>query len=251
LGVRRSESPEQVLGSDVLGSAVHRTLEEVYRPSLGKPLTAALLRNAANEIQDRLEHELRKDFPATALQHGDHRLRMGMAARALEMHLDQEAARCERETTTPTALEVALTARVNDRTAVRGTCDRLEVRDGLMHVLDLKTGSARAEDLRLKGLERSHVGPTNRHALQLLIYAYMYLINDPTLPAVRAGIVPLRRTSGSNGLWLSIAGEDRLDRTYLEPMRLLLQELVLELMDPSRAFVHDTESKWCTCCITH
>ena len=250
LGIRRSEAPEQVLGSDVLGSAVHRTLEEVYRPSLGKPLTAELLRSAASGIHDQLELELRKDFQASTLQQGDHRLRMGMAARALEIHLHQESLRCERETTTPMALELPLTARVNEHLAVRGTCDRLEIRDGLMHVLDLKTGSARAEDLRLKGLDRQHVEPQHRYALQLLVYAYMYLSSAPSIPAVRAGIVPLRRTSGSEGLWLSIGGEDRLDRTYLEPMRLLLQALLNELMDPSRAFAHDPDSEWCKCCIT-
>ncbi len=249
LKVRAPEQSDGKLGSDVLGTAVHRVLERIYRAQVGTSLQADLLTTAAAEAHHLLRAELRKEFPDRVLGQGHFRLRAEMASQAISNYLHREAERCARTNTIPLALESKLTASLVSGISVRGTCDRMEERNGLMHVLDLKTGSARPEELRLKSLDRSELSPDHRYALQLMVYAYMAFQQDPGLKALRAGIVPLRRPSDSEGIWLTVQGNNVLDRSLMEPMGSLLTQLIHELMDPNTPFRHDPESEFCTCCV--
>lgn len=248
LGVRPPDRNDGSLGSDVLGSAVHRTLEAIYRPSLGKTLQASELRTASREVHDRLCSELRKDFPDRVLAEGHFRLRLEMATQAIANYLEREAERCSTTNTIPLALESSLIASLAPGVNLRGTCDRMEERDGLMHLLDLKTGSVKSEELRLKSLERNDLQPHHRFALQLVIYAFMAFQKEPSLNVMRAGIIPLRKPSDTEGLWLTINGSDIIDRSMVEPMGALLEQLIAELRDPAKPFMHDIESEWCTSC---
>jgi len=62
--------------------------------------------------------------------------------------------------------------------------------------------------------------------------------------------VPLRKPSDAEGVWLTINGSNLIDRSMLEPMGALLEQLVAELRDPAKPFVHDVESEWCASCVT-
>lgn len=250
LGVRARDRNNGTLGSDVLGSAVHRTLEAIYRPSLGRTLHASELRAAAGEVRDRLRTELRKDFPDRVLVEGHFRLRLEMATLAIANYLEREAERCSRTNTMALSLESSLTASLAPGVNLRGTCDRMEERDGLLHLLDLKTGSVKPDELRLKSLERTDLRAHHRYALQLVIYAFMAFQKEPSLNVMRAGIIPLRKPSDTEGLWLTIDGSDLIDRSMMEPMGALLEQLIAELCDPTKPFMHDIESEWCTSCTT-
>ena len=250
LGIRPPDHNDGTLGSDVLGSAVHRTLESIYRPSLGAVLEASALRTAAKEVHERLLTQLRKDFPDRVLAEGNFRLRIEMATHAMANYLEREADRCASVTTIPLALESSLSASLGPLVKLRGTCDRMEERNGLMHLLDLKTGSVKPEDLRLKSLERADLLPRHRYALQLVIYAFMAFQQESALNVMRAGVVPLRKPSDAEGVWLTINGSNLIDRSMLEPMGALLEQLVAELRDPAKPFVHDLESEWCASCVT-
>ena len=250
--VLRLRAPDEVdgkLGSDVLGEAVHQVLEDIYQAQAGQPMEGTLLREAGAAVKDHLLRHLARQFPADILGRGHFRLRIEMAARAVHGHLLAEAERCDRQPSVTIGLEKELLAELRAGVAVRGRCDRIEARDGLVHVLDLKTGSVRPEDLVLADLQRDTIGPEHRYALQLLIYAWCYLHMEPATEAVRAGIVPLQKTSQSEGLFLRVAGHDVIDRSMLPDIAALLDTLVHELRDPAIPFVHDAESRFCTCCV--
>lgn len=250
--VLRLRAPDEVdgkLGSDVLGEAVHRVVEDVHAESIGKPLTTELLLRHADLAEAALTRVLLEKFPAETLAVGHFRLRIELASRAVANYLRAEAERCSAESTTPIANELDLKAELQPGVLVRGRCDRIEVREGLHHVLDLKTGKVDAKDLVLASLKRDELRPEHRYALQLLVYAYAYLANNPEVQRVRAGIIPLQRASASKGLFLKVDGSDELHRDRLPAMAALLMSLVDEIRDPAEPFRHDPESTWCACCI--
>ena len=223
--------------------------EEAYAPFLNEPMDPAALKAAAAHVPVALRTQLLKKVPNDVLNEGHFKLSMEMAAQAVSSYLENEADRCALENSVPLALEMVFTGALPGGAHVRGVCDRMEERNGLVHVLDLKTGTVRPEELQLKGLEREHLKATHRHALQLMIYALMAFQNDASLRHLRAGIVPLRRPTGSEGLWLSIAGSRTISRDMLADIEALLDRLVDELRDPAIPFRHDPASKWCSCCI--
>ena len=249
LGIRSEEVEHGKLGSNVLGTAVHKVLEEIYKPHLNTQLRAGDLHAAIPQVADRLRMHLHKDVSDAALNEGHFKLSMEMAANAIGNYLQQEATRCATEATVPLRLEAQLTAELPSGDKLRGTCDRIEERNGLVHVLDLKTGAVKENDLKLKGLEREHITSQHQHALQLLIYAVMTFQDDHTLRELRAGIVPLRKPSGSDGLWLTIGGAKTVTREMIPGIESLLQQLVNELRDPANPFGHDPASEWCASCV--
>ncbi len=249
LGVRSDEVAHGKLGSDVLGTAVHKVLEELFAPYLNAPLRPEDLSASIPHVAERLRTYLLKDVSDAALNEGHFKLSMEMAATSIANYLQLEVVRCASETTVPLRTEAQLSAQLLSGDKLRGTCDRIEERDGLLHVLDLKTGAVDEKNLRLKGLEREHLTAKHQHALQLLIYSVMAFQGDPSLQELRAGIVPLRKPSGSEGLWLTINGANTITRDMLPGIEALLQLLVDELRDPATPFSHDPDSEWCASCI--
>ncbi|MBK7384360.1 MAG: PD-(D/E)XK nuclease family protein [Flavobacteriales bacterium] len=249
LGLKDTNKQTTELGSDVLGSAVHAVLERAYKPALGKVLRAEDLLAASSRIKAELLLELSKEIPPSMLRTGDHHLRMGMATDALNRYLRTEAVRVDQEVSVPVGLEKVLNGVLPDGTCINGKCDRMETRNGVLHLLDLKTGSVRQADLKLAELDRGSIQRKHRYALQLLMYAYMVFQENADLRSLRTGIIPLRTPSGSSGIWLTVEGSNLLLREQLDRIGEVIQQLVAEIMDPATAFQHDPESEWCTYCV--
>lgn len=249
LGIREHRAEDGTLGSDILGNAVHALLETTYRPFLGQRIVEEDLRDAVAGVPDALRAQLKKVVRDETLGTGHFKLSMEMAVHGVRSYLEREAVRCAVEDTVPIALEEVLTGVLASGDRVRGRCDRLETRNGLLHVLDLKTGGVRPEELALKGLEREHLAADRRYALQLLIYAFMAFQHDPSVERLRAGIIPLRKPSASEGIWLTIAGSDMISRAQLPHMGTLLERIIAELKDPAMPFRHDPRSEWCASCV--
>ena len=123
------------------------------------------------------------------------------------------------------------------------------MRDGSI-ILDLKTGSVQANDLILTTLERDTLNADRRYALQLLIYAWCYMMQDPLIPVVRTGIIPLQRASQSAGLFLEVMKTEEITREMLPEIGSLLSGLVNELRDPTIPFTHDANAMYCEFCVS-
>jgi hypothetical protein len=110
----------------------------------------------AERVKTMLVARLAQYFPADVLDRGHFRLRIEMAAAATAEFLRSEADHCAQGTRiVPLALEKELSAVLPDGTRIRGRCDRIERRNGLVHILDIKTGSVPDHGLKLSALERS------------------------------------------------------------------------------------------------
>ncbi len=249
LRLRPPEEVDEKLGSDVLGEAVHHVLESIYRECLGAMVDAAHLIARARAVKDDLIRHLAHRTPLETLERGHFRLRIEMAAEAIRTYLHAEAGRSEHCKTIPLALELDLAFPLSPGVMLRGRCDRIEDRDGVTHVLDLKTGSVKPGDLRLPGLEPGTIGPEHRFAMQLLVYAWTYLQMHPEVPLVRAGIIPLQRPSLSEGLLLEIGGSVDIARGMLPDIAALLGSIVDAMRDTTTGFRHDPDSLYCTCCL--
>jgi RecB family exonuclease len=250
LRIRGPGTIDHKLGSDVLGEAVHGVLQEMLGRALDRELRPEELRQWAERARPELHALLAQDFPEDVLDRGHFRLRIDMAAKATADHLLAEADRVALGTRiVPLAVELDLGASLPNGVRIQGRCDRIDLRDGAVHVLDIKTGAVKEQQLRLKSTERSDLGAEQRYALQLLVYAWLYLMEHPEVDEVRAGILPLQRASQAEGIFLSIGGRNSITRDMLPEIGALLEGLTEELLDPEHAFMHDPDSEYCTCCV--
>jgi hypothetical protein len=131
---------------------------------------------------------------------------------------------------------------------IRGRLDRVDERDGVVHILDLKTGRVEENSLRIRELSLDALKGDKGHAAQLLVYAWLYLTLHPEVREVRAGLQPLQRASGSAGVYLRVGDRDLIKRSDLPAITDLLTEAVRTLLDPDTVFAHDPESPFCAFC---
>lgn len=256
-GLREPEVPGVRIGGDVLGNALHGVLEEVHRPWLNKPIEAAEVEGAIAVAGAALLSKLEAVVGAEVMASGQPLLQTGMATRALENFLRAEARMVRRGVgIRPLALEAELRAELRAhgmlagvRVFIKGRLDRVDERGGLVHVLDLKTGRVDESALRIKELSLDALKGDKGYAAQLLVYAWLYLNLHPGVDEVRTGLLPLQRSSGSDGSFLRIGDRDRIGRMDLGAITGLLSEVARTLLDPSTTFTHDPESAYCAFCV--
>lgn len=248
LGIKEADTVDGRLGSDVLGEAVHHALEDVFKPFIGRPMQPGHLREAATSTHERLHAQLAGTFPGEVLARGHFRLRIEMAAKAMERHLNAEAVRCAKEETIVLALEHELEAVLRPGVRIKGRIDRVEMRNGVHHILDLKTGVVEQRLLNIAELDRSQFTAERAQALQLLIYGWMYLRSNPDVHLVRIGILPLQKASEAHGLMVHVAGSQDIAGRDMPKMEVALCSLIDGIMDKDTALTHDPDSKYCNAC---
>jgi hypothetical protein len=250
LGLREQEVADGRLGSDVLGTEVHEVLEMIYAPWKGQLLRAQELARAAAEVHDRLRERTRQKWSAELTDRGHYRLRLEMAAQAMQRYLEREAERCARGGSSVLIdVEGRLEALLPNGVRIIGRYDRVEERDGVLHILDMKTGATEAKALALDGLEREHLRADRRYALQLLVYAWAYMEQHPQVNAVRAAIVPLRQADANEGMLLHVGGNADIHRHQLPQIAQCLMDLVQEIGDPGTPLSHEPRSTNCKTCV--
>jgi hypothetical protein len=255
-GLREPDAPGARIGGDVLGNALHGALEDIHRPWLGRPLLAAEVEAAIPDFGKALRARLSSEMPPDRLANGQPLLQVGMAVRAAENFLRGEA-RSARDGVriVPLSLEEEIRADLDHpglpkgtRVTIKGRLDRVDERDGVVHVLDLKTGRVDGSALRIKELTIDALKGDKGYAAQLLVYAWLYLTLHPAVQEVRTGMQPLQRSSGSEGLYLRNGNEDRITRADLPAIADLLAEVLGNLLDPATTYMHDPASKYCVFC---
>ena len=255
-GLKEPDDPGVRLGGDVLGEALHGVLEDIHRPWLGRPLVASEVEAAIPGTGDALRARLSAGPSASGLLTGQPLLQLGMATRAAANFLRAEA-RSVRDGARmiPLALELELRAELrtvvlgNGRHAViKGRLDRVDERDGMVHVLDLKTGRVDGSALRIEEVDADALKGDKGYAAQLLLYAWLYLTVHPDVPELRAGLQPMQQAAGSEGLFLRIGDRDVLTRADLPAITEVLTVTVRAMLDPMTTYRHDPSSRYCAFC---
>jgi len=259
LRLRETADAAELIAPDLLGNALHQALEKGYRPWLGTTLTADALNELVSRVPGLLLEELSPVIGARALKQGQPLLQHAMAEQAVVACVRQEAQRvAEGSQVELVALEEPLHVALPNALEAHGVevnivgrVDRIERRDGELLILDLKTGAVKDDMLRPRSLLAEDLRPDKDHyALQLLIYAWAYLVQHPDVHTVKAGLIPLQRASDAAGKFLQVDREERLSRDQLPAIEALLHRLVERMLDPNEPFTHRTESTYCSFCLT-
>ena len=255
--LKEPDNVEDELASNVLGTAVHEALQRACTPLIGKLLRPEDLHHAAGLVGDLLRECILAQRPDALLDEGHARLQWHMASeamrRALKMDADALAAGTEMEFI---AFEQELAVELPTMcdtlgipVRIRGRIDRIDRRDGVYRIMDVKTGSVRAEHLKLRSWDAMDLDADKEKALQLACYAFLFLNNEEHIGAVQAGIIPLQKPSRSDKCVLSLGDDDLVHRSTLPAIEGLLVALLSRMLDPGVPFVHDPGSEHCAFCI--
>ncbi|MBK8659721.1 MAG: PD-(D/E)XK nuclease family protein [Bacteroidetes bacterium] len=260
-GLREEEDMEENLEASTIGSAVHFVLEEIFKQTIGKPITADFLRKQATDkpnLEALLRKHLSERFDIDSLNTGKNLLLFRVCTKLTIDFLLAQATQVDwlRETDVHLKLlsleeKLTRTIQVNGtEVKVRGTADRIEVVNDVIQIVDYKTTTVKKiKPLNEQAWEQLFTHPDFSKPLQLLLYAWMY---SPSENAgnrkIRSGIYWLRNNQLQLDTLRDEAGNDVLSNEVLHRLETALTKLLEDILNPEIPFSKTDEVKRCQWC---
>ncbi len=248
---RDEESTAGMMADNELGNLVHSALEHHYGPYVGGMIDPVRLMDELPGTLERLPEWLPKGMSGNE---GAVLLQLHMAKQAIKRMVRSEAQLIQggqgiRLVGLETPLKALLPAAshgLSHDVYLRGRLDRIERRDGIVHLVDIKTGGVDPNKLKIE-LPTS-LRPDDNKILQLLVYAWLWLTTHPDEKAVVTRIVSMRNADPAKPICLKLNEDDLITRERLPLIEAALVEVIQRLFDPAMVFAHNPESKYCTIC---
>jgi hypothetical protein len=180
LSIRESEEVEENIALNTLGTIIHKTLEELYKPVLNKFLSTQDIAVMLSNSDDEVLKQFKEIYKEGEVKKGKNLLAFEVAKRNVYNFLKEEIKFIEQGDAVKilsleTSLERVLTDnRLPFSVKIAGNVDRIEVRNNKIRIIDYKTGKVDKNNVQLKDWNGLTLDIKNDKIIQLLCYAFMY-----------------------------------------------------------------------------
>lgn len=249
LGIRDQEEVEETVAFNTLGTVVHNSLEDFYRPLEGNVLTAEHISEFEKQLGQKIHEEFARTYSPAALTKGKNLLIFEVARRYLQNFLKFEKQRLENgEEIKIIQIEKDLRIPVKIENLdfpvyLRGKVDRYELLNGIPTVIDYKTGKVLDSDLNVYEWDEI-TKDYDKYAKCFQVLTYVSLLaenKDLTFPA-EAGIISFKNLK--NG-FLKYEKKERGTRNKdslitpetLDTFKVEVKKLISEICDPDTPFI--------------
>ena len=256
----RDNSADENTPANLIGNVVHGAMQRLYQRHCGSIVTPELFASEIESVWTECRDQaIAKEFVHGLPSVGYNYLNRVTVDKLLQNGLAFDKGDIQHHELSIVALEHTLHTTLMVRGIpchIAGTADRIDRRDGIVRIIDYKTGSVKDGDVKVpKNISHAHDIPEK--AMQLLIYKYLYLKTFPNVnpSSVTASLYGLRRHEVC--LELNVENE-ALNNAFVDTMEAFLTEVLEEMMDPSVPFAQpkptsDTPCYFCdfkTICVS-
>lgn len=269
----KDNSIEEETGTDVIGTIIHDTLQflfDDYLPVDGKP--QIIDKKLFDEVikprwELKLAQSIAKNTPNGFPDVGYNYLNHIKVDQQLKNYLNYTSKQLENNDLVILKTEEKLKAKLRTDQGefiVSGRADRIDQYGGQIRVIDYKTGHVDSADLKkpvhhLGEDEMEYLRQIPDKALQLLLYKYMYLKENPSVaPETIAGAIHGLKYAHNIEFGLSQAAAKKDDpsvdtdflgdSTFIADMEALLKAVIKEMLDPNTPFEQAKDDKKCKHC---
>ncbi len=251
LGIREEETVEEVVAANTLGTVIHNTLEDFYKPLEGILLSAEALKKMTQQIDKTVTHHFKTIYKQGNLVQGKNLIIFEIAKRYVYNFLNSEKELLENgHTIKIIEIEADLCAPISIAELdfpiyLTGKVDRVDEFNGKLRIIDYKSGKVEQNKVELVdwGDITSDYNKYSK-SFQVLMYAYMMHQKKPLNFPIEAGIISFKNL---NAGFLKFAKKDKfgngakknheitsetLDLFYNE-----LKTLILEMCNPNIDFI--------------
>lgn len=245
LGINEVDEVEENVALNTLGTIIHNSLEELYKPFIGKFLTIADFDWMIENANQKISEQFNEVYSSNTDKLGKNLLAFEVAKRNIFHFLKLEKTEIENGVALKIlGLEQRLSHEINDDrlpypVKISGIVDRIELRDNVIRIIDYKTGKVEKSNVTIQNFEGLTKDLKYEKVIQLLGYALMYQdhINDHDL---QVAIYSFKNRK--EGYLLFGLKEDKniinnIDQQIIEQFKKELIHLILEILNPELAFI--------------
>ncbi len=237
------EADELIEGLDerLFGLVLHSALEALYKPMVGKTVTAEEITRLASEVPLFIRRAAKQNVSGLNAELTGKAL---LLVRVMEKLIDK-LLKLDEEHAPFTLLHIeerlhfAIPLSNDRKVLLAGRVDRIDEKEGKVRVLDYKTGNI--ETPKVNNLREVFTDPDKKYILQGLLYSLML---NTTMP-VEVGILPMRSIM-IKGI---VNPLEKIDLLQMHEQSLShLQTLVAEMLDEKIPFIPKKSEENCNYC---
>ncbi len=244
LRIREVEEVEENIALNTLGTIIHETLLALYTPFIGKFISEADIENCFKLIDAEVLKQFKIVYKEGEIKKGRNLLAFEVAKRNVSNFLKVELARIKAgDVIKIMALEQTFQRELINpdlpfQVLIKGNVDRIEECNGVIRIIDYKTGKVEKGNVSLKSWNGLTQEIKNDKIIQILAYAFMYE-NEAQGKPIEAGIISFKNLK--SGFLPFNFKEDKDVQQIINPeiMSNYLEEIVLllkEILDESVPF---------------
>jgi len=252
INVRPELEVEEFADSSMLGTFIHKSLEEHYPLGI---ITYQYLIKSKKEILNSIERYFEKSFSDHQINNGKNYISLKVAQKLTESFLDSEIRvlkelRLKNKNVSILFKEKEVTHSIDINgvdVKLSGIIDRVDVIDNTIRIIDYKTGRIDQSDLTYNNLNELINSPKKSKAFQILMYLYLFINNEKDIiknKEVIAGIFSFRNIS--SGLMSIKDKSNKLNRNinteFINDFEKELKNLLLRIIDSDFVQTDDNNS---------
>jgi hypothetical protein len=251
LGIKEYEEVEETVAANTLGTVVHNSLEDLYKPFEGKTISIDKLKGVIPKVNSNVNSHFKKVYKKGDIDKGMNLIIFEIAKRYVHNFIQSEIEQLKRGHEIKllhTEYQLSVPVNIPDigiPVSLVGTIDRIDIYDGTLRIIDYKSGKVEQSQLEIIDWEDITTDYKKySKSFQVLTYAYMLNQMHPFEKPVEAGIISLKNqkkgflkfakkdsTSSRSKKESTITGDVLADFTKQ------LHGLIKEILDPSVPFV--------------
>ena len=253
LNLEEAETTVESLENKEIGTAIHNCLHDLYKPYLNSAITEKNINEMLGRCDDLLKSKFLESAGETSLKSGKNFLTLEISKRMLRRFLEKEKAFLRQNSVDIICLEESLERTLaisidgkDFQVSIRGKADRIERINGVVRIVDYKTGKTEMAELKFENL--GDTSSLSDKALQLLIY--LWLMADDK----RFSNLPLSAAVGSIRSYATAYYQLRNgDEFIVQPdliasFEVLMKTALSQLLDRAIPLKHNDERKYCLLC---
>ncbi|MDG1146306.1 MAG: PD-(D/E)XK nuclease family protein, partial [Flavobacteriales bacterium] len=239
-----------------LGTVVHRSLEDLYKPFVNQLLTEQDLRGMLPKIPAKLKELFSEEFKKGTFDKGKNLLVYTVAEQFLNSFIKLELKFLKNNELHIIGLEQDLKAEITIDSLdfsinLNGNADRIDQCNGGLRITDYKTGMVNKNELQTDDLELLVWDKSYQKGFQLYLYAYLYHKMNPDQKKLETGIVSFRALK--NGFIPAGFKEGKqlttlLDSNLLTDFEAEFKSLLASIFDTTIPFHHKDRTEPCRFC---
>tara|TARA_B110000046_G_scaffold185997_1_gene231173 strand:+ start:12979 stop:15723 length:2745 start_codon:yes stop_codon:yes gene_type:complete len=240
LKIKEFDDVEETVAYNTLGTVVHETLDELYKPFIGKFLTVDAILQMEKITKDLIVKHFKLQFKNGDLRTGKNRLIFEVANRFVVNFLAQEKKllKDENNQLKIIATEENLSAEIEIEgidfpIRIHGNVDRVDELNGEIRIIDYKSGMVKSAELKVLNFDQLREREQYK-AIQVLLYAFLYSKSKKHdfSKNIKAGIFSFKNL---NQEFLAI----NFSSNYRNPDTIITQEKLDEFLDEIKLYIKE------------